>query len=83
MIFYTHLCLFIFNLLDTVIKYYFPKQEKNIISGEEKWIPKKQKIIPEEEKFLERGYKDLIKKEREKNIGKLEQIYNEQSNLNL
>ena len=41
------------NLLDTVIKYYFPKQEKNIINGEEKWIPKKQKVIPEEEKFLE------------------------------
>ena len=60
------------NLLDTVIKYYFPKQEKNIISGEEKWIPKKQKIIPEEEKFLERGYKDLIKKEREKISGEID-----------
>lgn len=60
------------NLLDTVIKYYFPKQEKNIINGEEKWIPKKQKIIPEEEKFLERGYEDLIKKEREKISGEID-----------
>ena len=40
----------------------------------------------EEERIL--GYSKLMKdvnyrKEREKNIGKLEQIYNEQSNLNL
>ena len=60
------------NLLDTVIKYYFPKQEKNIINGEEKCIPKKQKVIPEEEKFLERGYEDLIKKEREKISGEID-----------